>query len=152
MHADTGCTGTPRAIGGCAVLEVESPANRADTPAGACPGGDPPLYRGAGKIGEQRLVPPPWIRFVRVDLRAQAAALEELDDAPHNANRDSVGLRIVRREQSVKAYAPVCVLGVDAVEDEGVKVDTKVQGAAETLLFLFSTGVTWISMWLSSLS
>jgi hypothetical protein len=63
VYAHAGRAGTSRALRGCDVIEVKPTPERPDTPASTRAGGDPPLYRGAVKIGEQRLIAPQRIRF-----------------------------------------------------------------------------------------
>jgi len=132
VQAHAGCAGASRARRSLDLLELKPAANRADTPAGMRAGGDPSLHRGTIDVGEQRPIAPERICFFRVGLRGEPAALEEPDDTPRNAIRDPGNLLVVRRTQGMKAYARFCVLSVNAVEDEGMKVDVQVQSSAES--------------------
>ncbi len=133
MQAKAGQTGATRLSFTPAILQISLKANGCNSISRARAGGNSTLYGRAVQFGKQGLVSEQRIRFLRVILWAHAPPLKQSDhpsgDALHQPGYFSIGwLR-----QSLKSNPLLCILAINAIDNEAVQVDIQIYRASKAL-------------------
>ena len=94
---------------------------------------DTPRYRCAVEFGEQRLLAPKRVCFLRIRLPAKAPLFQKAQNPPVNAVYNAGDFGITRRPSTHKRQFALGVFHVNAVHGHNMEMRIKIQGVAETL-------------------